>query len=73
LGLRRLVWADFVGIAAPIVTGYVVAETGGYNSAFFVTGTLLLIGELFILTMTRWPIDKSNETTEQAGQIVSEA
>jgi len=50
--------ANCFGIAAPIVTGYVVAETGSYNSAFFITGTLLVLGALCILTMTRRPIDE---------------
>jgi MFS family permease len=54
------VGANCFGIAAPIVTGYVVAETGSYNSAFFITGTLLVLGALCILTMTRRPIDEAS-------------
>jgi MFS family permease len=52
------VGANCFGLAAPIVTGYVIAQTGSYDSAFFITGTLLVLGAFFILTMTRRPIDE---------------
>jgi MFS family permease len=44
------------GLLAPIVTGYAVAATGGFTVAFLIAGTLLLIGTLANLTLTRRPM-----------------
>jgi MFS family permease len=44
------------GTAAPIITGYVVAATGGYSGAFLIAGVLLLGGAAIILTGARRPI-----------------
>jgi MFS family permease len=44
------------GILAPIVTGYIVSATGGYDAAFIVAGVLALCGALASQTMTRSPI-----------------
>jgi ACS family glucarate transporter-like MFS transporter len=41
------------GLLAPIVTGYVIAETGSYAAAFVLAGVLLLCGAVVSLTMTR--------------------
>jgi ACS family glucarate transporter-like MFS transporter len=46
------------GLAAPIVTGYVVQITGSFDNAFYIAGFLPLIGAVATLTMTRraiWP------------------
>jgi ACS family glucarate transporter-like MFS transporter len=45
------------GIAAPIVTGYVIQLTGSYNWAFGIAGLLLVAGATILLTMTRSPIE----------------
>jgi MFS family permease len=37
------------GLLAPIVTGYVVAATGSFNTAFVVAGTLALVGAVAAL------------------------
>ncbi len=44
------------GVIAPIVTGYVIANTGSYNMAFVIAGGLLVVGAVSILTLTRHPI-----------------
>jgi MFS family permease len=44
------------GLMAPIVTGYIVEITGGFDRAFMVAGILPLIGALATFTMTRRPI-----------------
>ena len=44
------------GLAAPIVTGYIVAETHSYTSAFVLAGVLLVMGAVFMLTMTHKPV-----------------
>jgi ACS family glucarate transporter-like MFS transporter len=44
------------GVIAPIVTGYVIADTGSYNMAFVIAGGLLVVGALSALTLTRHPI-----------------
>jgi ACS family glucarate transporter-like MFS transporter len=41
------------GLAAPIITGYVVQITGSFDNAFFIAGFLPLIGAVATLTMTR--------------------
>jgi len=51
-----IVGGNAFGIAAPIVTGHVIAATGNYNWAFAIAGVLLVTGALLLLTMTRRPI-----------------
>jgi MFS family permease len=41
------------GLLAPIVTGYVVAATGSFNSAFAVAGALALVGAVAALALAR--------------------
>ena len=40
------------GLAAPIVTGYVIAGTGSYNWAFVIAGVLLIGGATAVMTLT---------------------
>jgi MFS family permease len=47
---------NIFGLAAPILTGYIIAATGSYTSAFMLAGGLLLLGAVFALTMTRRPV-----------------
>ncbi|HTS53113.1 MAG TPA: MFS transporter [Burkholderiales bacterium] len=51
-----IVGGNSFGIAAPIVTGYVIQSTGSFNWAFGIAGLLLLAGATLLLTMTRDPI-----------------
>ena len=44
------------GLAAPIATGYILAATGSFTSAFLLAGALLALGAVISLTMTRRPI-----------------
>ena len=48
------------GLMAPIVTGYVVALTGGYDDAFAVAAALLVAGTVACLSLSRKPIRESN-------------
>ena len=41
------------GLLAPIVTGYLVAATGSFNSAFVAAGALALIGAVAALALSR--------------------
>ncbi|MCB8881118.1 MFS transporter [Acidisoma cellulosilytica] len=43
----------FFAILAPIVTGYIVAFTGSFSSAFVLAGVILFIGMVSCLTLTR--------------------
>jgi ACS family glucarate transporter-like MFS transporter len=52
---------NLVGLAAPIVTGYVVSGTGNYDYAFLVAGALLLVGASVCLIFTRNPIAPEQE------------
>jgi MFS family permease len=56
---------NLVGLAAPIVTGYVVSGTGNYDYAFLVAGALLLVGASACLLFTRDPI-APEETADSA-------
>jgi len=47
---------NIFGLAAPICTGYIVAVTGSFTSAFLLAGGLLIAGAVIMLTMTRRPI-----------------
>jgi ACS family glucarate transporter-like MFS transporter len=47
---------NIFGLAAPIATGYIVAATGSFTSAFLLAGGLLIIGAVITLTMTRRPV-----------------
>ena len=54
-----VVGGNLFGLLAPIVTGYIIAATGGYGGAFLTAGVLLLIGALSTLTLTRRPMRDS--------------
>jgi MFS family permease len=45
------------GTLAPIVTGYIISITGGYDGAFMLAGCLLILGAVICLTLTRKPIE----------------
>jgi ACS family glucarate transporter-like MFS transporter len=47
---------NLFGIFAPIITGYIIAVTASYTSAFLLAGALLLAGAVIVLTLTRHPI-----------------
>ena len=47
---------NIFGLAAPIATGYIVAATGRFTSAFLLAGALLIIGAVVTLTMTHRPV-----------------
>jgi len=47
---------NLFGLAAPIATGYIVAATGSFTSAFLLAGALLIVGAIVMLTMTRHPV-----------------
>jgi ACS family glucarate transporter-like MFS transporter len=44
------------GLLAPIVTGYLVAATGSFVSAFVLAGVLALVGAALSFALTRFPI-----------------
>ena len=56
------VGGNLFGLIAPIVTGYIVAGSGGYTWAFRVAAMLLLIGAIVTLLMTRKAIDAERRT-----------
>jgi ACS family glucarate transporter-like MFS transporter len=64
---------NLFGTAAPIVTGYVVAATGGFAGAFLIAGVLLLGGALVILSGARNPIRLSDAAAEPQGNQTAQA
>lgn len=49
-------WRQHVRLLAPIVTGDVVQFTGRFDTTYVISGVLLLIGSVVVLTLTRRPI-----------------
>jgi MFS family permease len=50
------------GLLAPIVTGYIVAATGSFASAFVLAGVLALIGAAMSFGLTRFPLGATDAT-----------
>jgi dipeptide/tripeptide permease len=48
---------NIFGTLAPIVTGYIISMSGGYDGAFMLAGCLLICGAVVCLAMTRRPIE----------------
>ena len=68
-----LIGGNLFGTAAPIVTGYVVAATGGFSGAFLIAGTLLLGGAVVIMLGARTPISLATGQTAPVRQLHVEA
>lgn len=47
---------NLFGLAAPIITGYLIQRAGGYTMAFHVAGALLSCGLILTLILTRKPV-----------------
>jgi dipeptide/tripeptide permease len=63
---------NLFGTAAPIVTGYVVAATGGFSGAFVIAGCLLLGGSVVVMFGAQKPIafaDQRQPEIKQAGVV----
>ena len=60
------------GLLAPIVTGYVIAGTGGYGAAFVVAGVLLIGGAVVVLTMTHHPIITGASDLSLPGELAAD-
>jgi ACS family glucarate transporter-like MFS transporter len=60
---------NLFGLIAPIITGYVVAATGGYSGAFGVAAALLVVGAIATLTMTRKPIEPEFDPVRDAASL----
>ena len=48
------------GMVAPVITGYIVKDTGTFNDAFYVAGGLSVLGAIVCFSMTRRPIQFDN-------------
>jgi ACS family glucarate transporter-like MFS transporter len=59
------------GMLAPMVTGYIVRETGSFDKAFYLAGSLLILGAAISLTMTRRPINFDIES--EVGRLPADA
>jgi sugar phosphate permease len=64
---------NLFGTAAPIITGYVVAATGGFAGAFLIAGVLLLGGALVILSGARHPIRLTDPAVEPRSNRTAQA
>ena len=57
-----LLGGNLIGLAAPIVTGYVVKATRSFNSAFAISGALSLIGAVMAFAFTRRALSAPDRT-----------
>ena len=57
---------NFFGLAAPILTGYVVASSGSFAMAFVVVGILLIVGAVLAMFCTRRPVIPMTATVSSA-------
>src|ERR1700761_7334268 len=64
---------NLFGLAAPIITGYVVAATGGYSGAFLIAGVLLLGGAIVIISGAQSPIRLSSDFDGPIGDRAAKA
>jgi ACS family glucarate transporter-like MFS transporter len=55
---------NLFGLLAPIVTGYVVAGTGGFATAFLIVGALLIVGACLSVFGARRPVRQSESTPQ---------
>jgi ACS family glucarate transporter-like MFS transporter len=58
---------NLFGLIAPIITGYIVADTGGYIWAFRIAAALLLCGAFATLLMTRKVIEPQHAPVQAGG------
>jgi ACS family glucarate transporter-like MFS transporter len=68
-----VVGGNIFGLMAPIVTGYVVSTTGGYDWAFIIAGVLLVIGATSILTLARQPLGDTDSPSTAPQRAVKSA
>jgi ACS family glucarate transporter-like MFS transporter len=54
------------GVAAPIITGYIVKATHSFNGAYIPAAALALLGAVLVMTMTRHPISAVQQTKAAA-------
>jgi MFS family permease len=59
------------GLLAPIVTGYVVAITGGFDAAFVVAGALALVGAVAALALARGTLGEHVPPSRASPRLVS--
>lgn len=52
---------NLFGLLAPIVTGYIIAQTNSFNTGFIIAGSLAIGGSLVVLKLTRKRISKEEE------------
>jgi len=62
------------GLAAPIITGYIVAGTGGYTWAFRVAAGLAICSTCLTLSLTRRPVSPQHTVANALeGLLISPA
>jgi len=59
------------GLLAPIVTGYVVSATGGFDWAFRIAAGLLVVGAILSVTLTRYRIEAEHPGVSDAAAAIA--
>jgi ACS family glucarate transporter-like MFS transporter len=57
------------GALAPIVTGYVIAETGGFDATWYFCGALLVFGAVIVMSFTRGTIGVVEDEKPESRRI----
>jgi ACS family glucarate transporter-like MFS transporter len=62
-----IIGGNTFGTLAPIVTGYVVANTGGFDATWYFCSALLIVGAVIVMSFTRGTIGvaRDDEPTSQ--------
>jgi ACS family glucarate transporter-like MFS transporter len=58
---------NLFGLIAPVATGYIVAASGSFSSAFIAAGLLALVGAVVTLTLSRGTIGEVAVTAKPFG------
>jgi ACS family glucarate transporter-like MFS transporter len=64
-----VVGGNIFGTLAPIVTGYVIADTGSFDATWYFCGALLIAGALIVLNFTKGPVGALRSGDAASSQI----
>jgi MFS family permease len=64
-----VVGGNIFGTLAPIVTGYVIADTGNFDATWYFCGALLIAGALIVMSFTRGTIGVAQDGDRASQQI----
>jgi ACS family glucarate transporter-like MFS transporter len=64
-----VVGGNIFGTLAPIVTGYVIADTGSFDATWYFCGALLIVGAMIVMSFTRGPVGAARASDPASRKI----